>query len=72
MALDAQIATIWERNIASWASRGIGIGCWEIVSGLTSQQTGGDEQNQRAGMTIHDSLKTSCFHLDELIPVHVT
>ena len=22
-------------------------------------------------MTIHDSLKILCFHLDELIPVHV-
>jgi hypothetical protein len=72
MALDAQIATFWQRNIASWASRGIGIGCWEIVSGLASQQTCGDGQNQKAGMTIYDPLKTLCFHLDELIPVHVT
>jgi hypothetical protein len=71
MALEAQIAIFWPRNIALWASRGIGIGCWEIVSGLTSQQTCGDGQCQRAGMTIHDPLKILCFHLDELIPVHV-
>jgi hypothetical protein len=72
MALDAQIATFWERNFASWASRGIGIGCKKLVSGLTFQQTCGDGQNQRAGMTIHDSLTSLCFHLDELIPVHAT
>ena len=56
----------------SWASRGIGIGCWGIVSGLTSQQTCEDGQKQRAGMTIHGSSKTLCFDLDELILVHAT
>jgi hypothetical protein len=70
--LDAQIATFWERNRASRASRGIGIGFVKMVNGLNFQQTCEDGQNQKAGTMTCDPLRIVCFHLVELILVYAT
>jgi hypothetical protein len=53
-------------RLAGWA---LAVG--EMVSSYTFQQTCGDEQNQKTGMTIRDSLEALRFHLGESILVHV-
>jgi hypothetical protein len=69
IVLDAQIATFWERNLASRASRGMGIAFVKMVNGLNFQQKCGDGQNQKVGTTC-DPLRMLCFHPGELILVH--
>ena len=62
MTLDAQTAMFPERNVASWASRGIGIGCYRNGQWLDLSANAGDVQDQKIGMMIHDPLRTVRLH----------